>query len=101
MSRREAWRSDRDDCGRGPAVTIKPPFGCRANAAMARSISRGDADFNRGQFHAKRRCTDWITPNCPRRRTRGIAKYCRSLHPRCDLLEQLKPFPAQTHSRTS
>ena len=39
----------------GLAVTIRPPFGARAKAVMARSISAGVADVDRTDLDPERR----------------------------------------------
>src|SRR5215510_14508056 len=77
-------------------VMINPPFGCRAKAAMARSISsvarRVLIEVNSTPADD---ADDWIAPHCPlpaASRICGIAEYSHSFHPGRDLLEQLQPF---------
>ena len=77
-------------------VTIRPPFGARANAATARSISAASRTSTGLTSIPSDGATAWIAANWPAPAAYGrIAKYGHSRHARRDLLEQLQPFAAQ------
>ena len=79
------------------AVTIRPPFEERANAATARSISAASRTLIGLTSTPSDGATDWITANWPiPAGYGGIPKNRHSRHARRDLLEQFKPFSTQT-----
>ena len=78
------------------AVTIRPPFGARANAVTARSISPASRTLIGLTSIPNDGATDWMTANWPIPAVYGgIPKDRRSRHARRDLFEQFQPFPAQ------
>ena len=76
------------------AVTISPPFGARAKAATARSISGASRMLTGLTSTLSDGATAWMAATGRSRRVGGIPKDRRSRHARRDLLEQLQPFPA-------
>ena len=77
------------------AVTIRPPFGERAKAATARSISPASRTLTGFTSTLSDGATAWMAANWPIPEAMvGIPKDRRSRHARRDLLEQLQPFPA-------
>ena len=78
------------------AVTIRPPFGWRANAAMARSISDVSRTLIGLTSTPSDGATDWMTANWPIPAGRWVPKDRRSRYVWRDLLEELQPFAAQT-----
>ncbi len=77
------------------AVTIRPPFGERAKAATARSISPASRMLTGLTSTLSDGATAWMTPNwLVPVALGGIPKDRRPRHARRDLLEQLQPFPA-------
>ena len=76
-------------------VTIRPPFGARANAVTARSISPASRTSTGLISTPNDGATDCIAANWPIPAGHGgIPKDRRSRHARRDLLEQLQPFRA-------
>ena len=78
-------------------VTIRPPFGRRAKAAMSRSISFGVAHIDRRHLHPQRRrhgldCGELTEPGG----NGGVPKDGRACHAWHNLFEQLQPFCAET-----
>ena len=75
------------------AVTIRPPFGARANAATARSISPASRTSIGLTSTPSDGATAWIAAELADPvAVGGIPKDRRSRHARRDLLEQLQPF---------
>ena len=97
-----ARRSDRDErAANALAVTIRPPFGERAKAATARSISPASRTLTGLTSTPSDGATAWMTANWPiPAAMAGIPKDRHSRHARRDLLEQFQPFPAQCCIRT-
>ena len=79
------------------AATIMPPFEKRANAAMPSSISDCFAHVDWAHLHTEGWCygLDHGKLADPGGYG-GVPKDRRTRDPRCDLLEQLQPFPTQT-----
>ena len=77
------------------AVTIRPPFEARANAARARSISPASRMSTGLTSTPNGGATDWIAAQlADPGGDGGIPQDRRARHARRDLFEQLQPFPA-------
>ena len=79
----------------GLAVTIRPPFDARANAATAALDLAGVAHVDRAHLHPQRRRHGLDRAELAASGgDGGIPQHRRSRHTRCDLFEQLQPFSA-------
>jgi hypothetical protein len=82
-----------------PGVAIKPPFGCRANAVTARSISPASrVSIGRGST-PRDGATDWMLPNSDLRGDPGIPHHRHAHHPRRNLFEQFQPLCSKSEFR--
>ena len=79
-------------------VTIRPPFGARAKAAMARSISAASRTLTGLTSTPSDGAAAWIAPNWPIPPIWPDRKDRHACHAGRDLLEQLQPFPAMPNS---
>ena len=79
-----------------PPLTIRPPFGSRANAATPRSISPASRSSDRAQLQPDRSARrPGSPPSCPMPSGSVASRSKPRASRRRDLLEQLQPLPAQ------
>src|SRR5262245_58912863 len=82
-------------------VVIRPPFGVRANAAIARSISLASRGLIAINSNPSDDAAPWIAPNWPvPPAILGSRMTATPGHSWRNFLEQLQPFRAQTVFKT-